>query len=115
MAIPALVIFAVAPDLLLRLGFGPKFSPGGDALLLLGVAMSILAGVGLTTQFLLALHRWRFLLALGAVAVAEPFLLLLPDAARPDIARFVLLTEIAAAVTVGVAALRRPRAMAVAP
>lgn len=105
-ALPALVIFAVAPDLLLRLGFGPKFGPGGDALLPLGVAMSVLAAVALATQFLLALHRWRFLVPLAVVAVAEPFLLLIPDAARPDIARWVLLTQLVAAATVALAVLR---------
>ena len=109
-ALPALAIFAVAPELLLKAGFGPKFGPGGDALLLLGVAMSVLAAVGLSTQYLLALHRWRFLVPLGAVAIAEPFVLFLPHAARPDIARFVLIAQLLAAVVVGVAVLRGRRA-----
>jgi O-antigen/teichoic acid export membrane protein len=108
-ALPALAIYAFAPELLLRLGFGPKFAVGGDALLLLGVAMTILAGVFLATQYLLALNRWKFLPALAVVALAEPFVLALPPATRPALASVVLLVQLAAAAVVGVAVLRRSR------
>jgi O-antigen/teichoic acid export membrane protein len=104
-AVPALAIFAGFPHLLLRLAFGAKFDPGGDALLLLGFAFSALACVYIAVQYLLALGRWRFLAALAVIAAAEPFVLLVPPAGRPDLAAFVLLVQLAAAAVVAVAVL----------
>jgi O-antigen/teichoic acid export membrane protein len=72
---PALLIFALAPDLLLRLAFGPDLTLAADALLLLGAAMTLLAVAYLTVQYMVALHETRFLWVLGVIAVAEPFLL----------------------------------------
>lgn len=74
-ATPALVIFAVAPDLLLRVAFGPDLAQAADALLLLGAAMTLLAVAYLTVQYMVALHETSFLWVLGVIAVAEPFLL----------------------------------------
>ena len=99
-AIPALVIFAGFPHLLLRLAFGHKFAPGGDALLLLGVAFSLLAAIYLAVQYLLALGHWRFLIPLAVVALAEPVILSLPAATRPDVAGFVLAVQLVAAAVV---------------
>jgi O-antigen/teichoic acid export membrane protein len=74
-AAPALLVFAVAPKLLLRLAFGPDLTQSANALLLLGAAMTLLAVAYLTVQYMVALHETRFLWVLGAVALAEPFLL----------------------------------------
>jgi O-antigen/teichoic acid export membrane protein len=74
-AAPALVVFALAPHLLLRLAFGPDLTQADDALLLLGAAMTLLAVAYLTVQYMVALHETRFLWVLGVVALAEPFLL----------------------------------------
>jgi O-antigen/teichoic acid export membrane protein len=74
-AAPALLVFAVAPDLLLRVAFGPDLTQAADALLLLGAAMTLLAVAYLTVQYMVALHETRFLWVLGVVALAEPFLL----------------------------------------
>jgi O-antigen/teichoic acid export membrane protein len=74
-AAPALLVFAVAPKLLLRLAFGPDLTQAADALLLLGAAMTLLAVAYLTVQYMVALHETRFLWVLGVVAVAEPFVL----------------------------------------
>jgi O-antigen/teichoic acid export membrane protein len=74
-AAPALLVFAVAPELLLRIAFGPDLTLASDALLLLGVAMTLLAVAYLTVQYMVALHKTVFLWVLGVMAVAEPFLL----------------------------------------
>jgi O-antigen/teichoic acid export membrane protein len=104
-ALPALLIYAAFPHLLLKLAFGPKFAPGGDALLILGVAFALLAGVFLATQYLLALGRWRFLVPLAVVAVSEPFILFVPGASRPAIAGAVLGVQATAAIVLGGAVL----------
>jgi len=66
--VPALIVFSVAPRLLLKVGFGPDTQDAAPALLVLGVAMACLAVSILTVQFLIALGQPRFppLLALGA-------------------------------------------------
>lgn len=74
-AAPALLIFAVAPRLLLRVAFGPELTRASDALLPLGAAMTLLAVAYLTVQYMLALGETRFLWVLAVVAVAEPFVL----------------------------------------
>ena len=74
-AAPALVVFAVAPELLLRLAFGPDLTGASDALLVLGAAMTLLAFTYLTVQYMVALGETSFLWVLGAVALAEPFVL----------------------------------------
>jgi glycosyltransferase involved in cell wall biosynthesis/O-antigen/teichoic acid export membrane protein len=75
-AAPALLIFAVAPELLLRLAFGPGFTDAAGALILLGAAMTLLAVAYLTVQYMVALGETRFLWVLGVVAISEPFLLI---------------------------------------
>jgi len=74
-AAPALLIFAVAPRLLLRVAFGPDLTRASDALLPLGAAMTLLAVAYLTVQYMLALGETRFLWVLAVVALAEPFVL----------------------------------------
>jgi O-antigen/teichoic acid export membrane protein len=71
-AAPALLIFAVAPELLLRLAFGPDLTAASGALPLLGLAMTLLAVAYLAVQYLVALRQTRFLWLLGAMALAEP-------------------------------------------
>jgi O-antigen/teichoic acid export membrane protein len=84
-ATPALLVFALAPKLLLRIAFGPDLTLAADALLPLGAAMTLLAVAYLTVQYMLALGESRFLWVLAAVAVAEPFLLI---AANPGVVAF---------------------------
>jgi O-antigen/teichoic acid export membrane protein len=76
LAVPALAIFAVAPSLLLRLAFGSEYTGAADALIIMGVAMTLLAVTYLAVQYLLALGHHRFLLVLGAAALADPLLLI---------------------------------------
>lgn len=74
-ATPALLIFALVPELLLRTAFGPTTVDAAPALLVLGLAMTLLAVAYLTVQFMIALGQVRFLWVLAAVAVGEVVLL----------------------------------------
>jgi hypothetical protein len=64
------------PRLLIRAAFGANRLLAVDALFILGLAFTLLAGTYLAVQYMLALKRTWFLLPLGAVAVIEPILLL---------------------------------------
>jgi len=70
-AVPMLVVYAIAPSLVLRLAFGEETVPAAGALLVLGIAMTLLAAGYLCVQYMLALREMRFLVALGIAAVAE--------------------------------------------
>jgi O-antigen/teichoic acid export membrane protein len=74
-AAPALAVFALVPELLLRVAFGPQLTEAAGALPVLGVAMTLLAVAYLTVQYMVALGELRFVWVLGAVAILEPFLL----------------------------------------
>ncbi|WP_354697532.1 hypothetical protein DSM112329_03165 [Paraconexibacter sp. AEG42_29] len=70
-ALPALLIFAAVPEPLLRTAFGPDTVDAAPALILLGLAMTLLAVAYLTVQFLIALGRIRFLGVLTVIIAAE--------------------------------------------
>jgi O-antigen/teichoic acid export membrane protein len=74
-ATPGLLIFFVASDLVLRLAFGAEYVEAAGALPLLGLAMALIACAYLAVQYMVALGERRFLYVLGAIAVAEPFVL----------------------------------------
>jgi O-antigen/teichoic acid export membrane protein len=84
-AVPALLLFAAVPHLLLKVAFGEKLTQASDALFILGVAMTLLAVAYLTVQYMLALGEARFLWVLGVVAIVEPFLL---SAGNPSLLSF---------------------------
>lgn len=71
LAVPVLTIFLVAPELLLRLGFGIDYEDAAPALLPLGTAMTLLACCYLSSQYLLALRHWSFLVVLVTAVIAE--------------------------------------------
>ncbi len=111
-AAPALLIFALFPKLLLEVAFGPDGADGSGALLLLGVAMTLLAVAYLTVQYMLALRETRFLWVLGAVAIAEVAILFTGDFGIVAFATIVLGTQIIAAgavLALGLRALPRRR------
>jgi hypothetical protein len=56
--------------------FGASKSHASGSLLVLGLAFTVLACTYLAIQYLLALRRTWFLVALALVAIAEPILLL---------------------------------------
>ncbi|MEA2210945.1 MAG: hypothetical protein QOF83_893 [Solirubrobacteraceae bacterium] len=75
-AVPCLLIFAVVPHQLLSAVFGARRATASGSLPVLGAAFTVLAATYLAIQYLLALKRTWFLVLIGAVAVAEPILLL---------------------------------------
>ena len=83
MAVPAMLIYSVAGEPLLRIVFGDDLTEASDALPFLGLAMSLLACSYLSVQYLLAMGRAHFLLVLAAGVVVEVPVLLV-DWRRPD-------------------------------
>jgi O-antigen/teichoic acid export membrane protein len=75
-AIPCLIIFAVGAHPLLAAVFGRRRAVASASLLPLGAAFTVLAATYLAVQYMLALKRTWFLLAIGLVAAIEPGLLL---------------------------------------
>jgi O-antigen/teichoic acid export membrane protein len=105
-AVPCLLIFAVASRLLIKLAFGSNRLLAVDALFILGVAFTVLAATYLAVQYMLALKRSWFLLPLGAVAVAEPILLLNASREPKPFAVVVLGVQVIAALVAFSLALR---------
>lgn len=104
-ALPVMAIFALAGRQLLELTFGADRLLAADALVPLGLAFTLLALTYLAIQYLLALRRTAFLAPLGAIALAEPVLLLTAAPDTPDgFAAVVLgIQALAAAVALGLA------------
>jgi glycosyltransferase involved in cell wall biosynthesis/O-antigen/teichoic acid export membrane protein len=75
-ALPMLLLYAVAAEPLLRTVFGPDLTDAAGALPWLALAMTLLACAYLGVQYLLALDEWRFLPVLAIAALAEPVVLL---------------------------------------
>ena len=97
LTVPALVAFALFPELLLRIAFGSDYESGEAVLLPLGVAFALLACTYVGVQFLLGLHRRRFVVALAVAAAVEPVLLLSADTPESFAARVVAVQAAAAA------------------
>jgi O-antigen/teichoic acid export membrane protein len=95
-AVPALVVFAAIPSLVLRVAFGSEYTNAAAALVVLGAAMTLLAVSYLTVQYLIALGRRGFLWVLGAVALAEPVVLFAGDFSLLTFALIVLGVQTAA-------------------
>jgi O-antigen/teichoic acid export membrane protein len=69
--IPMVAIYLAAGEPLLEAVFGEDLTLASDALPWLGVAMVLLACTYLAVQYLLALHRYRFIWILAAGVLAE--------------------------------------------
>ena len=106
-AVPCLLIFAVAPHLLIKLAFGEKRTGAADSLFVLGLAFTVLAATYLAIQYMLALKRFWFLIALAAVAVAEPIMLLNASRKPTGFAAVVLAVQVVGAALAFGLALRR--------
>ena len=106
-AIPCLLIYAFAPHLLISSVFGAKKAKAYQSLLPLGAAFTVLACTYLAVQYMLALKRTWFLLAVGVIAVAEPFLLLQAPRRPAGFAIVVLAIQTVCAVVAFTLALRR--------
>jgi O-antigen/teichoic acid export membrane protein len=109
-AVPVLLIFAVAAKPLLRIAFGENRLLASNSLLVLGVAFTVLATTYLAIQYMLALKRTWFLVLLGAVAIAEPILLLQASRKPEGFAAVVLGIQAVGAILAFGLALRRDSA-----
>jgi O-antigen/teichoic acid export membrane protein len=115
-AVPIILVFAFGGHLLLDKVFGKDFATADSALPILGVAMAFLAVTYLCVQYLLALHRSRFVLVLAAGALLDPLLLLLVGSKLTSIALVLAALQATVAAVIAVIALRtRVSAAAVAP
>jgi O-antigen/teichoic acid export membrane protein len=108
-AVPVLLIFGFGATPLLRAAFGSNRLLASNSLLILGIAFAALAATYLAMQYMLALKRTWFLLAMGVVAVAEPILLLQASREPKGFATVVLAVQLVAAVVAFGLALRRDR------
>ncbi|MGI8429669.1 MAG: hypothetical protein ACR2OB_10270 [Solirubrobacteraceae bacterium] len=106
-AVPCLLIFGFEPKLLLKLAFGAKRTSAYASLLPLGAAFTVLAATYLAIQYMLALKRTWFLIAIGAVAVLEPVFLLQASNKPAGFAAVVLAVQAAGALVAFALALRR--------
>jgi O-antigen/teichoic acid export membrane protein len=115
-AVPMLLVYAVAPKLVLRLAFGEETVQASGALLVLGVAMTLLAAGYLCVQYMLALREMRFLIALGVAAAAE--IAVLSGTGLSSIVGFatvvLVLQAVAALAVLALGLARRPAARAAA-
>lgn len=107
-AVPMVLVYAVAGDQVLNLIFGDKASLAAAALPWLGAAMGLLSFTYLTVQFALALgHRW-FVLIIAAAAVGVPVCVALGHSSLRTVAiSLLVLNAIFAAIMLGLS-LRRP-------
>jgi O-antigen/teichoic acid export membrane protein len=109
-AIPCLLIYGLAPHLLIKAAFGSRRLLAVDALFILGVGFTVLAATYLAVQYMLALKRKWFLLPLGLVAIAEPILLLQASKKPIGFATVVLAVQIVGALIAFGMALRPDKA-----
>jgi O-antigen/teichoic acid export membrane protein len=109
-AVPVLLIFAFGAHPLLQVVFGANRTKASSSLLVLGIAFTVLAATYLAIQYMLALKRTWFLIALGAVAIAEPVLLLQASRKPAGFAAVVLAIQVVGAVLAFALALRRDNA-----
>jgi O-antigen/teichoic acid export membrane protein len=76
-AIPCLLIFAFAAHPLIKAVFGASKASASDSLLPLGAAFTVLACTYLAIQYMLALKRTWFLIAIQAIGALLAFVLAL--------------------------------------
>jgi O-antigen/teichoic acid export membrane protein len=103
-AVPVLLIFAVGAHPLLEIAFSKKRASASSSLLPLGAAFTVLAATYLAVQYMLALKRTWFLIAIGVVAAAEPVVLLQASRNAAGFAAVVLAVQaVGALVALGLA------------
>jgi O-antigen/teichoic acid export membrane protein len=107
-AVPVLLIFAVGAHPLLSIAFSAKRAGASSSLLPLGAAFTVLAATYLAVQYMLALKRTWFLIAIAVVAAAEPAVLLQASRNPAGFAAVVLAVQAVGALVAFGMALRRP-------
>jgi glycosyltransferase involved in cell wall biosynthesis/O-antigen/teichoic acid export membrane protein len=101
--LPLTALYAVAGELVLRVAFGEDLTGASAALPWLALAMTLLAAVYLSVQFMLALDRSVLFVPLVLAAVVEPVVLLAIGADLTGITLGVLAVQ--AALAAGIVAL----------
>ncbi|MGI8512716.1 MAG: oligosaccharide flippase family protein, partial [Solirubrobacteraceae bacterium] len=96
-AAPMLIVYAAAPGLVLAIGFDVHLGEARRALLLLGLAMTLLAVASLAVQYMLAIERYAFMWVLFVVAAIEPLLLASGGRDLIGVAAVVLALQVVAA------------------
>jgi O-antigen/teichoic acid export membrane protein len=114
-AVPVLLIFAVGAHPLLEIAFSKKRASASSSLLPLGAAFTVLAATYLAVQYMLALKRTWFLVAIGVVAAAEPVILLQASRNPTGFAAVVLAVQAVGALVAFGVALRGPTDAGTAP
>jgi O-antigen/teichoic acid export membrane protein len=99
-AVPMVLVYAVAGEPLLRVVFGEDLTEASGALPWLGLAMTLLACAYLGVQYLLAIGRRRFIAVLGVAAAAEVLLLIAVGADLTGIALVLFGLQLVTAVSV---------------
>jgi hypothetical protein len=108
-AVPVLLIFAFGAHQLLSAVFKRDQLYAVSSLLPLGIAFTVLAATYLAIQYMLALRRFWFLIPIGAVAIAEPILLLNASRNPASFAAVVLAIQAVGAIVAFAIALRPDR------
>jgi O-antigen/teichoic acid export membrane protein len=106
LAVPMVLLYAVGAKLILEKAL--HVHGGEGALPFFGLAMSMLALTYLSTQYLLALHRSRFLVVLALGGLAQPLILAAVGDDLTALALALLGLHVAVAATMLTLALRRP-------
>jgi O-antigen/teichoic acid export membrane protein len=106
LAVPMVLIFAVAADLVLHKILHVHGAEG--ALPLFGLAMSMLALTYLATQYQLALHRSRFLALLVVAGLLQPLILVAVGAKLTALALALVSLHVVLAASMVAVALRAP-------
>ncbi len=108
-AAPMLAVYAAVPAFVLKAGFDVDVSAANGALIVLGLAMTLLAVASLAVQYMLAIERYAFMWLLAVVAAIEPFLLTNAGTGLVGLATLVLALQCLAAGGMLALSLRRPR------
>ncbi len=108
-AAPMLLVYGLFPSLVLKVGFDVDFAGADGALVVLGLAMTLLAVASLAVQFMLAIEHYAFMWLLAVVAVIEPLLLTNAGKSLVGLATIVLALQCIAAGGMLALSLRTPR------
>jgi O-antigen/teichoic acid export membrane protein len=109
MAVPAILIYSVAGEPLLRIVFGEDLTEASDALPFLGLAMSLLACSYLSVQYLLAMGKASFLWVLGTAAIVEVVALIFIGDDLTAVAVALLAIQVVCAATILTLAMRQKK------
>ena len=109
-AVPMVLVYAVAAEPLLGAVFGDDLTEASGALPWLGLAMALLACAYLSVQYLLAIGRISFIAVLVVAAAAEVLLLIAVGANLTQIALVLFGLQLVCAVSMLALSLRRPAA-----